>query len=587
MVPLTFLWITFYSLHFIGQCTLQVSRIVGLPSETVAQSIRAVPVHRKHESPDFQLFVNSLLDDIHADANFTVQEKAQKLASKLNCDTVISEIGADRGSVTFKVHRDLLIKTVLHKITQDGPRFGLNTDLLSRIPKGKTIVEFSSPNIAKKFHVGHLRSTIIGNYIANLKEAIGNEVIRINYLGDWGLQFGLLGTGFSKFGSEKELRDNPLEHLFNVYVKINEAAEQDENLRSSAMEFLKRLEGGEAQAVSLWTHFRELSIQEYAKIYKRLGIHFEEYSGESFYREKSQHVLQMLRNRGVLKEMENGTGVVDLSEGLSTYKTVVRSDGTSLYITRDVAAAIDRIEKYDFDEMIYVTDKSQQTHFQHLFKILQILGEKHSIRCHHVPFGRVQGMKTRKGDVIFLEDVLDEARTRMLQNMAATSTSKHLEDPARTAEKIGAAALIVQDFKGPLMSDYHFDWDRALQSFGDTGVFLQYTHARLHSLQGLWETKDLTDFNISCLQEPSVISTLQHLLRYDEVILQCLDDYQPRYLVNYLMGLGHLANVAHRALPVKGSTSEVAQARLLFFNNVQMVLANTMKLLGITPVTNM
>uniref|UniRef100_A0A8C5QUN6 Probable arginine--tRNA ligase, mitochondrial n=1 Tax=Leptobrachium leishanense TaxID=445787 RepID=A0A8C5QUN6_9ANUR len=566
----------------------QVSRVVGLPSETVAKSIQAVPVHRKHESPDFQLFVNSLLDDGHLDAASSLPEKAQRLASKLKCDSVISEIATARGSVTFKVNRELLIKTVLNKITQDGTQYGLNTDLLCGLHKGKTIVEFSSPNIAKKFHVGHLRSTIIGNFIANLKEAVGNEVLRINYLGDWGLQFGLLGTGFSLYGSEEDLKANPLEHLFNVYVKINEAAEQDENLKQSAMEFLGRLEGGEKQALSLWTHFRDLSIQEYAKIYKRLGVHFNEYSGESFYKEKSQHVLDLLKNKGVLKQTENGNVVVDLSEGndLSSYKTVVRSDGTSLYITRDVAAAIDRMEKYNFDEMIYVTDKSQQTHFQQLFRILEILGKKHADRCHHVPFGRVQGMQTRKGDVIFLEDVLDEARARMLQNMSDTSTSKDLEDPTGTAEKIGIAALIVQDFKGPLMSDYNFDWHRALQSFGDTGVFLQYTHARLHSLQSL-QKLEKNDIDMSCLQEPSVVFTLQHLLRYDEVILQCLEDYQPRYLVNYLMGLGHLINVAHRALPVKGSTEEVAQARLLFFKNVQMVLANAMKLFGITPVTNM
>ncbi|KAM8952330.1 putative arginine--tRNA ligase, mitochondrial [Pelodytes ibericus] len=567
----------------------QVSRVVGIPVETVAQSVRAVPVHRKHESPDFQLFVNSLLDDSHSDATSSIQEKAQKLASKLTCNSVISEIGAIRGSVTFKISRDLLTKTVLHKLSKHGPRFGLDTELLSPLHKGKTIVEYSSPNIAKKFHVGHLRSTIIGNFIANLKEAVGNEVIRINYLGDWGLQFGLLGIGFSRFGCEEKLKANPLEHLCDVYVKINDAAEQDENLRMSAKDFLKKLEDGHPEALNMWTNLRDLSVKEYIKVYKRLGVRFDDYSGESIYKDKAQGVLQLLRNKGLLKTTENGTGVIDVSEAqdLTSYKTVVRSDGTSLYITRDLAAAIDRMEKYNFDEMIYVTDKSQQTHFQQMFKILKILGKEQAKRCHHVSFGLVQGMKTRRGDVIFLEDVLDEARTRMLQNMSATGTSKDLEDPAGTAEKIGIAALIVQDLKGPLLADYNFDWDRALQSYGDTGVFLQYTHARLHSLQAHWEMRDFKHIDISCLQEPPIIFTLQHLLRYDEVILQCLEDHQPRYLINYLMGLGHLANVAHRTLPVKGSTLQVAQARLFFFNHVRMVLANTMKLLGISPVAKM
>ncbi|KAM4695512.1 putative arginine--tRNA ligase, mitochondrial isoform 2-T2 [Discoglossus pictus] len=504
-------------------------------------------------------------------------------------DSVISEVGAVRGSITFKVKRDLLAKSVLQQMAKDGIQYGLNSDLLSKLHKGSTIVEYSSPNIAKRFHVGHLRSTIIGSFIANIKQAAGNDVIRINYLGDWGLQFGLLGAGFSKFGSEEKLRSNPLQHLFDVYVKINSAAEEDANIKLSSQEFLRSLEAGNPQALSLWLHFRNLSIQEYAKVYERLGVHFDDYSGESFYREKSKDVLKILQSKGLLQKTDKGTGVIDVSEygDLSSYATVMRSDGTSLYITRDVAAAIDRIERYNFDEMIYVTDKSQQNHFQQLFKVLKRLGYEQAERCHHVPFGLVQGMQTRKGNVLFLEDVLDEARSRMLQNMAKSGTSKELEDPADTAEKIGLAALIVQDFKGQLSSDYHFDWNQALQSTGDTGVFLQYTHARLHSLQSLWSARDLNDFDENCLQEPSAIAILQHLLRYDEVLYKSLEDYQPRYLVTYLLTLGHLASVAHRTLHVKGSTPEVAHARLCFFNNVRMVLSSGMKLLGITPVANM
>ncbi|KAM4771671.1 putative arginine--tRNA ligase, mitochondrial isoform 2-T2 [Rhinophrynus dorsalis] len=518
----------------------QVSRVLGLPPEKVAQCIRTIPVQRKHVSPDFELYVNSLVEDGPGNKNFRHQEKAQRLAAKLVCDSVISEVGTARGSITFKINREMLTKNVLQQICKDGSTYGLNTELLSGLRRGKTLVEYSSPNIAKKFHVGHLRSTIIGNFIANLKQAVGNEVIRINYLGDWGLQFGLLGAGFDKFGCEEKLKANPLQHLFEVYVKVNTEAETDEEIKSLANEFMRMLDGGHPQALSLWQHFRDLSIQEYAKVYERLGVHFDDYSGESFYREKSRDILKLLESKGMLQQTDKGTGVVDLSEegNLASYTTVMRSDGTSLYITRDLAAVFDRMEKYNFDEMIYVTDKSQRNHFQDLFKVLRIMGKEHAERCRHIPFGLVQGMKTRKGEVVFLEDVLDEARSRMLQNMARTETSKPLEDPADTAEKIGIAALIVQDFKGHLLSDYRFDWDQALQSCGDTGVFLQYTHARLHSLQALWDTRDVEEFDVTSLQEPSVISTLQHLLRYDEVILKCLEDLQPRYLVTYLMGLG-------------------------------------------------
>ncbi|MEE6476270.1 hypothetical protein FKM82_011030 [Ascaphus truei] len=546
--------------HFRRVIAEQVSRVLGLPLEKVVRSIRAIPVSKKGGSADFQCFVASVLADGSCNAKPHHQERAQELAGK----------------------------TVLRQVIKDGPRYGFNSELLSGLPRGKTIVEYSSPNIAKKFHVGHLRSTIIGNFIANLKQALGNEVVRINYLGDWGLQFGLLGVGFRRFGCEEKLQANPLQHLFEVYVKINAAAEQEENVQLSAQEFLRKLEEGEPQALSLWQHFRDLSIQEYIKVYKRLGVHFDDYSGESFYREKSEDVLRLLEQRGMLQITNKGTGVIDLSEGdLAAHATVVRSDGTSLYITRDLAAAADRMEKYNFDEMIYVTDKSQEIHFQHLFRILTLMGYKRAEGCRHVPFGLVQGMKTRRGNVVFLEDVLDEARSRMLHNMAMSKTTKELEDPSDTAEKLGLAALIVQDFKGQLLSDYHFDWDQALQSRGDTGVFLQYTHARLHSLQRMWDTGELNDFDAACLQDPPAVSILQHLLRYDEVIYKSVEGLQPKYLVNFLLGLGHLAAVAHRTLHVKGSPPHVAQARLLLFNCVRVVLASGMKLLGITPVIKM
>ncbi|MEE6476273.1 hypothetical protein FKM82_011030 [Ascaphus truei] len=357
--------------HFRRVIAEQVSRVLGLPLEKVVRSIRAIPVSKKGGSADFQCFVASVLADGSCNAKPHHQERAQELAGKLVCDSVISEIATGRGTVTFQIRRDLLAETVLRQVIKDGPRYGFNSELLSGLPRGKTIVEYSSPNIAKKFHVGHLRSTIIGNFIANLKQALGNEVVRINYLGDWGLQFGLLGVGFRRFGCEEKLQANPLQHLFEVYVKINAAAEQEENVQLSAQEFLRKLEEGEPQALSLWQHFRDLSIQEYIKVYKRLGVHFDDYSGESFYREKSEDVLRLLEQRGMLQITNKGTGVIDLSEGdLAAHATVVRSDGTSLYITRDLAAAADRMEKYNFDEMIYVQPKNLKT----LLTLLKNLG---------------------------------------------------------------------------------------------------------------------------------------------------------------------------------------------------------------------
>uniref|UniRef100_A0A8C1XR94 Probable arginine--tRNA ligase, mitochondrial n=1 Tax=Cyprinus carpio TaxID=7962 RepID=A0A8C1XR94_CYPCA len=437
--------------------------------------------------------------------------------------------------------------------------FGVKSELLRHLQGGRTLVEFSSPNIAKKFHAGHLRSTIIGNFIANLKKALGNEVIRVNYLGDWGMQFGLLGAGFERSGSQEKLRTQPLEHLFEVYVQVNREAECDESVRSAAAEFFRRLERGEDQALALWRQFREITVDEYKRIYQRLGVHFDHYSGEAFHQHQTQDVLDELMTRGLLKTTEKGTAVVDLSGAgdLSSYATLVRSDGTSLYITRDVAAALDRKQRFGFDEMIYVTDKSQTVHFRQLFHILLAMGHQWAERCVHVAFGLVQGMSTRRGEVVFLEDVLEEARSRMLNNMRQSSTSKELEEPEQTAERVGISALIVQDFRGPLMSDYKFDWDKVLQAQGDTGVFLQYTHARLCS---------------GC--DTGVLM----VYRYDEVLLQSANELQPRHLVNFLLTLRY-RRVSH----TECFNPACPQARLCLFSAVRSVLANGMRILGITP----
>ncbi|XP_020734798.2 probable arginine--tRNA ligase, mitochondrial isoform X3 [Odocoileus virginianus] len=541
----------------------QLSRVLDLPPENLIKSISAVPISRKEEVADFQLSVDSLLENRNDHSRPDIQIQAMRLAEKLKCDTVVSEISTGQGTVNFKINRELLTKTVLQQVIEDGSKYGLKSELFSGLPQRRIVVEFSSPNVAKKFHVGHLRSTIIGNFIANLKEALGHQVTRINYLGDWGMQFGLLGAGFQLFGYEEKLQSSPLQHLFEVYVQVNKEAADDKNVAKSAHEFFQRLELGDVQALALWQKFRDLSIEEYVRIYKRLGVHFDEYSGESFYREKSQEVLKLLDSKGLLQKTLKGTAVVDLSGNgdPSALCTVMRSDGTSLYVTRDLAAAIDRMEKYNFDTMIYVTDKGQKKHFQQVFQMLQIMGYDWADRCQHVPFGIVQGMKTRRGDVTFLEDVLNEIRLRMLQNMASIKTTRELESPQETAEQVGLAALIIQDFRGSLLSDYQFSWDRVFQSRGDTGVFLQYTHARLHSLEETFGCGYLNDFNTACLQEPQSVSILQHLLRFDEVLYRSSQDLQPRHIVSYLLTLSHLAAVAHRTLHVRSSPPEVAGVR--------------------------
>ncbi|XP_054474428.1 probable arginine--tRNA ligase, mitochondrial isoform X1 [Anoplopoma fimbria] len=564
--------------------TLQQSEDAFIPA------LSAVPVFKKQQTADFKLSISTLRMSGILPSSGDIQLQTEGLATRLKQDSVVEDISAGCGVINFKVNRKLLVQKMLEPFgKEEGEKFGLNSELFNTLKRGTTLVEYSSPNIAKKFHAGHLRSTIIGNFIANLKQCLGNNVIRMNYLGDWGMQFGLLGAGFGLFGCQEKLKQNPLQHLFEVYVQVNKEAEHNEEIMLAARNFFRQLEQHESEAVSLWQQFREITVDEYQHVYKRLGVHFDIYSGESFHQHQAQEVVQQLQSRGLMKTSEKGTGVVDVSSSgdMSSICTVLRSDGTSLYITRDLAAAIDRKEKYHFDEMIYVTDKSQANHFHQLFHILLAMGHSWADRCEHVPFGLVRGMNTRRGEVVFLEDVLDEARARMLHNMNQSKTTKEMDNPEDTAEKVGISALIVQDFRGPLQSDYKFDWDRMLQAQGDTGVFLQYTHARLRSLIRRNEGDEAVIFDPSLLLEQMSITILQHLLRYDEVLYQSAQDLQPKHLVNFLLKLCHLIASAHRELPVKGSAQDVAQARLKLFSGACSVLANGMRILGITPVDKM
>ncbi|KAA0708937.1 putative arginine--tRNA ligase, mitochondrial [Triplophysa tibetana] len=537
---------------------------------------------------DLRVSVNSLVQNGAVLPHEDLQRNTETLAKQIKHNSVVEDVIAAPGMIYFRLNKLMLAQKVLKQLRSEPDTFGLKSELLTHLHGSRTLVEFSSPNVAKKFHAGHLRSTFIGNFIANVKKAVGKEVIRVNYLGDWGMQFGLLGAGFERFGCQQKLRDQALQHLFEVYVQVNREAEHDDNVRVAAADFFRRLEQKEHLALSLWKQLMEITVKEYKRIYDASFHYIVVLSHMSV----SAHWLMTERVCAGLDcdwlIFRKGTTVVDLSDAgdLSSYATLARSDGTSLYITRDIAAALDRHQRFGFDEMIYVTDKSQSVHFQQLFHILSAMGHQWANRCVHVAFGRVQGMSTRRGDVIFLEDVLDEARSRMLNNMRESRTSKALEDPEETAERIGISAVVIQDFKGPLISDYRFEWDTALQAQGDTGVFLQYTHARLSSLLNRFGDEMMCG-DLSPLTDNRSVSILQHLLRYDEILLQSATDLQPRHLVNFLMTLCHLVSSAHRELPVKGSSLEVAQARLCLFSAARSLLANGMRILGITPVDKM
>lgn len=376
-------------------------------------------------------------------------------------------------------------------ILKSGPAFGFNPNLGLRDPanpdagRKKMIVEFSSPNIAKPFHAGHLRSTIIGGFLANLYEGAGWDVVRMNYLGDWGKQYGVLALGFEKFGSEDELLQNPIGHLYDVYVKISKishdegeevkelkktiaekkekgedtAAEEaqvkkieEEGVDEQARKYFKRMVDGDSEALGVWKKFRDLSIEKYKQTYARLNIRYDEYSGESQIKDESMDAAaKTLADSGV-SEVSDGAVVVDLTKYQKKLgkALVKKKDGTSLYLTRDIGAAVERFDKYHFDKMIYVVASQQDLHLAQLFKIMEVMGRKDiAERCQHINFGMVLGMSTRKGTAKFLDDILRDVGEKMHEVMRQNEVKyKQVDDPEKTADTLGISAVMVQDMKG-------------------------------------------------------------------------------------------------------------------------------------------
>ena len=386
-----------------------------------------------------------------------------------------------------------LIKTVIPLILKEKAQFGTNARLGLVDPskpssgKKRVIVEFSSPNIAKPFHAGHLRSTIIGGFISNLYEAVGWDVIRMNYLGDWGRQYGLLANAYELFGSEEKLQKDPIGHLFDIYVKINQVSGPEEkeidekkaelkadqaqkkdttdlekeideleakSTNQKARAYFKRLENGDPEAFGLWERFRDLSISKYKQTYARLNIHFDHYSGESqVEKERMEAAAKRLRETGVSEDSQ-GAVVVNLTKDPKTKKLgkalVQKKDGSSLYLTRDIGEAVKRYELYQFDKMIYVVASQQDLHLAQLYKILELMGHDDvSSRCQHINFGMVMGMSTRKGTVKFLDDILRDVGEKMHEVMQKNEVKyKQVEDPIQTADTLGITAVMVQDMTG-------------------------------------------------------------------------------------------------------------------------------------------
>ena len=415
---------------------------------------------------------------------------------------------------------------------------------------------------------------------------------RINYLGDWGTQFGILIAGLEEFSPG--FTDHSIQSLLAVYIKANKLAEEDEHFAEKAKRAFRELEDGDRDKVEFWEQCRNLTILELEKNYATLNISFDHYHGESMYsKDKSASVLELMERLGLLRVTEDGRTVVPLER---SQVTVRKSDGTGLYISRDVAAALDRAQRFQFDRMFYVVDNSQGTHFNNLFEILRKLQCSWADSCQHVKFGKIQGLSTRKGNIVYLADILEEATRIMLENQAKSANTRvEGQERLEVAEQVGISALIVADLRQRRTKDYTFSWERALSDSGDTGVRLQYTHARLTSLllncaelAGQQEEEEEEFQPGAHLREPSALDLVFSISRYDEVLSSAYHSLEPHQLVLYLLNLSSLTSKALKLLPVKtAGEASLGRARLALFSSARRTLAQGLTVLGIRPLDRM
>ncbi|EDV92919.1 probable arginine--tRNA ligase, mitochondrial [Drosophila grimshawi] len=499
---------------------------------------------------------------------------------------VVHSTGRSAAKVEFHLQPD---KFTQHLLQTDPIPFRATDFQEERI-----VVEFSSPNIAKPFHVGHLRSTIIGNVLANLHKHLGYRTTRLNYLGDWGTQFGLLALGVQLGNvSDAEMRAAPIETLYNAYVAANRAAADDPKLAQQARDLFSALEAGtDATMSGQWQQYRQYTIDELRGVYERLGVSFDSYEWESQYSQRDiGEVLAQLRSAGLLQREQDGREIVVVDQ---RRVPVIKSDGSTLYLARDIAALLERQQRLQFSRMLYVVDNGQADHFNALFQTAAKLDKRLTDKLQHVKFGRIHGMSTRQGNAIFLSDVLNEARDVMREKRSNSSTTKvnvALNDD-ELCDILGVSAVLVNVLKQRRQRDHEFSWQQALQVNGDTGIKLQYTHCRLHSLLDNFRHIELAEIKPSwqhLTEEPSdAIDLLYELARFEQCVWQAKEQLEACVLVNYLFGLCNATSRALKRLPVKQEKCLQKQTqRLLLFHAAKRTLQQGMQLLGLKPLDQM
>ena len=502
---------------------------------------------------------------------------AADLAENIEAKGAISKVMPLGGYVNFFVNKSQLAETVINDVLTKKEKYG-HTDLGQ---EKAVVIDFSSPNIAKPFHIGHIRTTVIGNALYKIYDSQGYNVVRVNHLGDYGTQFGKLIVAFKLWGSKEAVEANPIPELLKLYVKFHEEAEQKPEMEDEARAWFTKLENGDEEAKALWQWFRDESLKEFARVYDLLDIEFDSYAGESFYSDKMGVVIDQLKEKGLLVQSQ-GTNVVDLEQYNMPPALITKNDGSTLYMTRDLAAAIYRKNTYDFDKCIYVVGSQQSLHFQQLFKVLELMGYEWSKDLIHVPFGMValeEGtMSTRKGRVVFLEDVLKQAVEKTKE--IVLSKNPNAKNVEQIAKQVGVGAVVFQELSNSRIKDYTFSWSRTLSFEGETGPYVQYTHARCCAVLRKAEEEVTADINYDLLSEGDGAEVLKVIGSFNKAILAAMRKNEPHIITRFVLDLAQAFNKFYHDNPILVDDVEIRKARLALVAATRQTIENALALLG-------
>ena len=507
---------------------------------------------------------------------------ANEIKETLKMDeNIVEKIDVVNGYLNFYINPKAIITTVFEEIESKKEQYGS-----SIIGNGKNIViDYSSPNIAKPFHIGHLRSTVIGGALYKIYKFLGYNVTGINHLGDYGTQFGKLIEGYKRWGEEYNIEENPIDELTKIYVRINNLCKEDESVLEECRNNFKKLEDGDPYCTELWQKFRNLSLKEFQKVYDLLDTHFDSLNGEAFYSDKMGEVVNLLEKSGKLTESE-GARVIDLEDKQMPPCLIEKTNGSTTYATRDLAAILYRARTYNFDKAIYVTSYEQILHFKQVFEVAKLLGldEKYTDNLVHVPFGMVMlktgKMSTREGNIIKLEDLLNEAISRV--NKIIEEKNPDLENKEETAKRIGIGAVIFNDLYNSRIKDEIFDWDTMLNFNGETGPYLQYMYVRTNSvLEKAGKVENLANIDISTLKDEATINLVKTIYSFGDIIKQSAIKDEPYIISRYLINVAQLFSSFYNENKIIVEDEQVKNARVYVTYCTNLVLKIGAELLGI------